>query len=176
MLFYRRLMCHWGVFSTFFPMSSPFRITCHSFSQHVKRKMFSVINFQLLKLVKTPLTPSGHPLPSFWRSNSTRSSPTSATGQASPPLSSVSQIHLSPPSGHPPPLLWTPCWRPTSPLPTRQSSTPSAGGQIHPSLPLPRLLVFQGVRGKEGRRLMETGDKRREVVDVVEVTVGPPNL
>ena len=44
-------------------------------------------------------------------------------------------------------------WRSNSPLLTQpSSSTPPAGGQLHHS---PWLLVFQGEKGKEERRVIE---------------------
>ena len=59
----------------------------------------------------------------------------------------------------PPAIILHPCWWPASPLPTRRSSsTPPAVGQLHLS---PRLLIFHGKRGKEGRGVKKRGDERR---------------
>ena len=105
------LRCFLNIFPHVIAISYHFSL----FFKHVTRKMFSVINFQLLKIVKKPLPPNGHPLYPPSGGQIQPGHPQPLLPVKLPPLSaqlpssthSGSQIHLSPPSGHPPPQLAT---------------------------------------------------------------------
>ena len=149
--------------ASFFTASLPFNVRRLQFSA---LKTCFPIRAHTAGSQTLPSPPSGHPHPS---PSSGHPPPTLLEVKLSP-LRLVVILHPSggkphpyPPSGHLPSILlavklspilpaviFHPCWRPTSTLPTKRSSSIHSGGQPHPS---------------PGDRRRETGDKRREMKD-----------
>ena len=162
MQLYRRFTRQRGVFSTFFPMSLPFRVTRHQFSA---LKTCFPIRAHTAGSQTLPSPPSSHPHPS----PSSDHFPPILLAVKLYPLCPVVILHFG--------------WWPTSPLTTQQSSSyhpssgqtvpsppsghpppsTSSGGQPHPSPPsghLPPILAGNLTPlPRDDRR--ETRDERR---------------